>query len=269
MIVVIAKQHDAGAGALAQRWAGANACLLTVEDMSLAGWRYWIQEPRDGVVVANGRRVAVKKIRGVLVRLPRVTEGDLPHIAPADRTYVAAEMTAMLAAWLSQLSCPVLNRPTPVCLLGPAWTPEHWTFTAARLGIPVQPVRRHCALDADAALISPNLHSVTVTVVAHRCFGASDQTMADHARVLAQAANVDLLSVEFSQPPTALRFERASIWPALAKDDVIDAVLDFLMSNVDVPPERKQNEFDVPGRRRSSLSKLPATEKILIEKHAK
>jgi hypothetical protein len=50
-------------------------------------------------------------------------------------------MKAFLLSWLSQLNCLVLNRPTPLCLSGPSWRPEQWTYAAAQLGIPVQPLR--------------------------------------------------------------------------------------------------------------------------------
>ena len=33
-----------------------------------------------------------------------------------------------LLSWLSQLNCPVVNRPTPLCLSGPNRRPEQWTY---------------------------------------------------------------------------------------------------------------------------------------------
>jgi hypothetical protein len=34
-------------------------------------------------------------------------------------------MKVFLLSWLSQLNCLVLNRPTPLCLSGSSWRPEH------------------------------------------------------------------------------------------------------------------------------------------------
>jgi hypothetical protein len=42
-------------------------------------------------------------------------------------------MKAFLLSWLSQLNCLVFNRPTPLCLSGPSWRPEQWTYAAAQL----------------------------------------------------------------------------------------------------------------------------------------
>ena len=117
MIVVLASRHDRACGRLVADWAG-HASLLTCQDLSVRGWRYGPGGVADAAVL-GGRLTRAGEIEGVLTRLPRVDQSELGHIVPGDRGYVAEEMTAFLAAWLSDLRCPVLNRPTATCLLGP------------------------------------------------------------------------------------------------------------------------------------------------------
>src|SRR5438034_2764184 len=161
MLAIIADGADLVADALAARWrqrTSADVALLTPADLSRRGWRYRLGTgagPAGAAIIAD-RIVPVEEIDGVLTRLPSVSPHHLPHIIPADREYVAAEMTAFLTAWLSGLTCPVLNRPTPGCLTGPAWRPQHWAHLAAQLAIPTQQ-----AADVDAE----------VTVVDEHCFG--------------------------------------------------------------------------------------------------
>ncbi|HEV2714058.1 MAG TPA: hypothetical protein VGU64_02260, partial [Terriglobales bacterium] len=126
MIVVLASLDDSSAEALVQRWAHVDARLMTCEDLSRSGWSVSPHLRGRGMTVIGGERVGVKHIQGVLVRLSFVTENELPHIHPEDRLYLAAEIMAFLVAWLSELPCPVLNRPTPFCLAGPSWRPEQW-----------------------------------------------------------------------------------------------------------------------------------------------
>src|SRR5262249_56128954 len=123
MLAILAGRLDVGARALAARWSGLDARVLTPDDLCSAGWRYRPVTPGASVAVVAGERVAARAIRGVLVRLSRVDPGDLAFVAPDDRPYVAAEITAFLVAWLSSLTCPVVNRPTPSSLPPPPRRP--------------------------------------------------------------------------------------------------------------------------------------------------
>src|SRR5215469_1265296 len=109
MIVVVGSRFDSVTRDLVERWPGGQAHLLTADDLTSAGWRWWDEARSDGVAVVAGRRVRVQSIRGVLTRRPTVLPQELVAIAEADRDYVASETTAFLVAWLSSLSCPVLN----------------------------------------------------------------------------------------------------------------------------------------------------------------
>src|SRR5688572_23214757 len=122
MLLIIASRYDDSARALARRYG--DAAVLTPADLSRPGWRFINGNAEDSTAVAEGCSVSARSIRGVLTRLPSVTPAELPQIVPTDREYVAAEMNAFLTAWLSELPCRVINRPTALCLAGPAWRRE-------------------------------------------------------------------------------------------------------------------------------------------------
>ena len=230
MIVVIASRYDEIARALVARWEAYDARLLTCEDLSVCGWRYYPSDSRLSTAVIGGQEVAQEKIRGVLTRLPSVYVEELFHIVPADRAYVAVEMTSFLVSWLSRLQCPVLNRPTPTCLSGPYWRQERWVCIAAQIGIPVRSVQRRIVRVSGnlPEEEEPKPSPVTVTIVGNRCFGAVDEALHIQARRIADAANVDLLAVQFSGPKAGSFFVGANLWPDVTADDVADAVLDYL-----------------------------------------
>jgi hypothetical protein len=234
VIVVVAGRHDAAAKAFVERGAAAGVALLAPSDLSHPGWRFRLDRrgnPSAATAVVGGELVDAGAIDGVLTRLPQVSENDLGQIVPADRAYVAAEMSAFLLAWLSALPCPVLNRPTPSCLAGPCWAPERWVHLAARLGIPVRPVRRRAA-DAGIDPAPTNEESdgpaITVTVVGKHCLGTSDPRLAGQARRLATVAGADLLAVHFALDAAAARLVSADPWPDVSSPEVAEAVRAYL-----------------------------------------
>lgn len=228
MLVILAGRHDEMARALAARWAAEGATLLTPRGLSVAGWRHYLGSPSDSTAVIDGRRVPVGELTGVLTRLWCVGVQDLPHIVPADREYVSIEMSAFLTSWLSQLRCPVLNRPSATCLVGPNWQPEEWTQRAARLGIPVRPIERRSALGTEPTPPSTFEVRATVTVVGAHCLGATDETLRRHARRLAAHANVELLDVFFDGDDAGASFVGVSLWPDIGSPEVADAMLEHL-----------------------------------------
>lgn len=180
--------------------------------------------------MVGGRVVPTAAIGGVLTRRIRVEEWELGRIVPADRAYVAAEMTAFLLAWLADLACPVLNRPAPGCLAGPRWLPEQWALAAARLGLPVRPVRRRATRRRrpDRATSAGEAPPVTATVVGDRCLGPVDAALANAARRLAAASGAALLAVHFGGDRAGAPFLGADPWPDIAAPEVADAILAFL-----------------------------------------
>lgn len=184
----------------------------------MPGWVLQVPPGSRASAVIGGRTIRSKEIRGILTLRPCVFPEELQNIQFAHRKYVAAELNAFLLAWLAAQSCPVLNRPTAVCLAGPNWRPEQWTQAAARLGIPAQ-MRRQVP---NENAIPDSGETLEVTAIGEQCFGCDDSILRDRARRLAQAAEVELLSVRFSADRGS--FLSASVWPSLSDLAVLDAV---------------------------------------------
>jgi hypothetical protein len=229
MIIVIASRHDLIARTLVAHWMAYDAVLLTCEDLSVAGWRHYPGAPAASTARLGGREVRMGHIAGVLTRLPYISDAELTHIATDDRAYVAAEMMAFLVSWLSRLACPVLNRPTPLCLAGPHWRQAQWVYTAARLGLSVRPWRRQVVLGADTAPKLADASPVTVTMVGHQCFGPVATALRAQALSLANAARAGLLAVHFSGPDDGANFLGVDLVPDVSSPEVADAILDYLL----------------------------------------
>ena len=238
MLVVLASCHDRSARYLVERWAAFGAGMITCEDLSVAGWRFWPSSPDASTAVVGGRVVPCKDIVGVLTRLPCIFPWELVRIRPEDRLYAAAEMGAFLTAWLSSLSCRVLNRPSAACLSGPNWRPEQWARAASSLDIPVKTIERsvHHGATPEPGVSEPG--SVAVTVLGHQSFGQVDPSLAVQARSLAVAAQVDLLEVRFSGGDAGSRLQSINLWPDLARADLADAALQYLRGESPPLPHR-------------------------------
>jgi hypothetical protein len=226
VIIVVASCLDQGAQTLAARQGTDRVALLTCEDLSVPGWRHYVAAAGPPVAVIDGREIALQEITGVITCLPNVSELELLHIVPADRAYVAAEMTAFLLSWLSSLSCPVINRPSPTCLSGPYWRPEQWAHLASRTGMRVQPVHRRVAFAEGPAPAAPE--STTISVIGERCLGQADTAMLTGARRLARAANVETLTVRVSGPGPDATFLGADPWPDLTSQETADVLLEYV-----------------------------------------
>jgi hypothetical protein len=225
VIVVFANSYDPRAGELAARWANSGASLLTTADLSLTGWRHFVNSPGKSTAVVAGKIIEVDQITGVLIRWPGVFVEELAHIVPEDRNYVAGEMMAFLVSWFLSLRCPVINRPTPLNLTGPSWRHEQWTHVAAKLDIPVRATQRRVTLSGNGCAQTGG--SASVTVVGNRCFGDVDETLKQQARNLAGAAGATLLEVTFSGSEQGSTFTGANLLPEI-RDEISDAVLELL-----------------------------------------
>jgi hypothetical protein len=180
--------------------------------------------------VADGQVLGSEEIAAVVTRLPWVSEFELPQIVPADRAYVAAEMGAFLLAWLSELACPVANRPSPNCLCGPFWRHERWVAEAARAGLTVESARSSVNAYGAEYVPSSSPGRISVTVVGERCFGEADEQLLAQSRSLARATGVETLTVHFSDSGAGMRFLTANPWPRLEEDEVASALLDHLVA---------------------------------------
>jgi len=162
----------------------------------------------------------------VLTRMSCVYPQELGAIVSEDRAYVAAEMTAFLAAWLSSLACPVLNRPAPNCLVGPSWRREQWVRLAAHLGIPVCPVTRS---SMNAGSTNPRTGVTNeVIVVGNQCLGTSQPQLHIYARNLARAAGSDFLAVRFTLPEDGSKFVDARPVGDVSSSEVSAALFNYL-----------------------------------------
>jgi len=133
-IIILASSADAVAIDLPARLARSDIAVVTPTDLSQPGWSYRPGR-RESAIVVGGEMLQCHDIAAVVTRLPWVSDVELPHIVASDRSYVAAEMGAFLLAWLSEIDCPVANRPRPNCLCGPFWRHERWVLEAARIGL--------------------------------------------------------------------------------------------------------------------------------------
>lgn len=223
--MILATRQDEAAAWLADRWHSHGAVVVSAADLSTSGWSLDLCSSARSRACIGGRTVRTEDIDGVLTRIPCVHGDDLKHIVPADRQYVASEMTAFLLAWLSSLACPVLNRPTPDSLGGPGWRQEGWVHLASRLGIPVDAVRRSTANRKNDA---EEQSTCEVIVVGDQCFGEAASLLIENARRLAKAAGTHLLCARFSGAAADSAFVSASPWPNLASPVIADAVVHCL-----------------------------------------
>lgn len=230
MLVVLASAWDDAARELARRWRHLGAQLLTPFDLSRPGWCFKLGGVSTESAVIEGEVIDPSAIRGVLTRLPCVSARELPHIVAEDRDYVAAEMHAFLFAWLSNLRCPVLNRPTAFCLAGPSWRPEQWVHLAASLGMDVEPTRRTVEPGAPirGAGLADQHGTSSVTVAKERHAGSSDPLLVEQAHQLAAGVGVDFLTVFFRRSTARPRFSGASLWPDIAEPAIADLLLTLL-----------------------------------------
>lgn len=228
MLLILSAAHDSTARAIVEAWAPWGAGLCTPADLSKPGWRHSVGKPEDDAVVVAGMVVPAAAITGVLTRLPAVHPEMLPHIHSADRDYVASEMTAFLIAFLSALPCKVLNRPSAGSLLGPTWRPEQWIRAAAKIGIPVRPIRRDVRLNTPCEP-EPDI-AVHLTLIGDRVFGAADPSLAAWALSLARAAGVGMLSLGFVRHASGFALASIDPMPALDNQERMDAAREFLLA---------------------------------------
>jgi len=223
VLLVVAHGSDEPAARLIRRWDDRGARLLTPRDLSTAGWQFRVGGVGPGWAVASGERIATDAISGVVTRLPVVREEDLGHIGVEDRPYVATEMTSFLIAWLTSLSCSVLNRPSATSLLGPTFGQEQWIFLAARAAMRLE----------SKPLDQPRpLPTVPVSVIGDRWIGDVDQALGAQSVKLARLAGAELLTVRFDGRDGRAPFVSAEPLVDVARDEIADALLERLERKV-------------------------------------
>jgi len=228
VLVVVASPDDNAARALVDRWRKHGCGLLTSADLSSRGWRFTPGDcPDKQTAVVEGRLVPTQQIEGVLTLLPNVLPHELHHIIPRDREYVAQEMTAFLLAWLTELHCPVLNRPLATSLVGPLWPIERWRHVAICAGLKATTLNRR----VETAGVSPWMlppSGAFVTVVGEGLIGDVPAQLGVQAKRLAAAARAELLTVFFDGADADSCFLFADPRPSLGDQRVADAILSHL-----------------------------------------
>jgi hypothetical protein len=217
MIVVLADRRDAGARAFVEASAG-EAQLLTARDLSEPGWCH---RPTGGedVAVIGGLSIAPREITAVLTRIPGVAAETLPHIEPAERGFIAAEMNAFLLSWLSRLECPVVNRPTAGSLMGPAWSRERWLVEGCRVGF--EPFARTLPVP----LPTESCQTRPIVLVGDACIGDASSDVGKRARALAERASVTLLGLCLDEHDRLVAIEP---WPDIARPKTARLLLSLL-----------------------------------------
>ena len=226
MLLIVAGAHDADAHAAAVRLGPQQATLLDATDLSRPGWRLDGGDPRSGVIVAGGKPIAASAIGAVLVRRLAVYPQELRHVHEQDRSYVANEMTALLAWWLHALPVPVLNRPRGTALCGPGWRTEQWRACANRLGFPVVRQRRE--------ITQPNYlppAATELTMIGKWINGKATPLTAECLMALACAAEVDLLCAAFDATGALIT---AHSMPSLSSA-LLDAATQFFATQMEPP----------------------------------
>lgn len=216
MWLVLAHASDQTVLALTERWPLA-ARLVTPADVCAEGWILEI----DGAAEGSPSAMQPSAVTGVITRLGGIGPADLPSVHATDRGYAAAELGAFLLAWLDGCPVPVINRPEPGSLNGPAWSPAQWVLAAHQAGLPVVPLRLGSSpgfagdpSPANGGGVSPE--GVTIMVVGDRVIGDVHPSLGEGAVRLARSAGTPLLGVTLDGVAAASRFVEASVCPALS-----------------------------------------------------
>lgn len=215
MWLVLAHASDRTARELTERWP--HGCrLVTPADVCTEGWALEIDDTAAG---PSGAALP-GTVRGVITRLGGIGPADLAGVHAADRGYAAAELAAFLLAWLDDCPVPVISRPEPGSLNGPAWSAAQWALAAHLAGLAVLPLR--LGSSPESAGDSPGacadgvpLDRVTVTVIGDQVIGDVHPRLSQGAARLARAAGTRLLGVTFDGREAGSRFAGASVCPAL------------------------------------------------------
>jgi hypothetical protein len=193
MLLVVTSANDPDLALLTKR---SSVAVVVPAHLSQSGWSYKVGAGARARLVTSRGETKATELSGVLTRVQRVRASDLPHIHGDDREYVAAEMTAYLAALIHELPCPLLNRPAANSLWGPPWISEHWWRAAAKEGFPVCcNYDKKCADVASVVVVGTN--TIPDTGLPE---GAVDLSI-----VLAARADVSLLEARFCQHHKALQ----------------------------------------------------------------
>jgi hypothetical protein len=214
MLLVLGSALDDEPSLLATRWrqASRDVAVVTPVDLSRPGWRLRSGRPAESAAALTEGVLAGPDIEGIVAALAIVSPYELAHIADGDRDYVAQEMSAFLLAWLTELECPVIDRPTALSLAGCGRSPYEWAAIAHREGIGADP--------------QWSGGTIGVTVVDGRATGhGRDSPLAAAAASIAAAARRLLVTLRFAEGAASPTVVGADPRPEVGDAATADALL--------------------------------------------
>jgi hypothetical protein len=200
MILILCDANDAAARAF-RPVLGAAASAIPVEILTTAEFLYstslthWIGGGRAAHAQVLTRRLGLlgsDNLTGVINRIEVLPQDHLATVSPGDRSYVQQETQAVIASWLTALSCPVFNRPSAIALAGQMLGQVVWENHATACGLPV--VERPFGIDGDDP--PPLVPARSVIVFNGKAIGAGlDPATAAACCRLAHHAGLDLVEI--------------------------------------------------------------------------
>jgi hypothetical protein len=226
MVIIVANRDDASAGEIARASTRQAAVVMTADDLVHGGWQWTPGAIDDAWIRAGGRRMQARAITAVVALIPAISVAELPMIDAGDRAYVATEMTAMLAAFLSELRCPVLNRPSPTRLDGPAWSDERWRIQARQHGICVV---SSSGVPGPTSVPESNDAPVReVLIIGEQWFGRVPAEIRRRLHSLAELIGVRIFSVRFLHTGRRMELVGVSTLPRIDDDRKRSALWELL-----------------------------------------
>lgn len=220
-LLVIAEANDADAvwcrQALAESFRGPVVQVTPSEIVMAPQLSHRLGTDHESVQLrlARGLTLDGHGLAGVVNRIQRLPDRHFVQAQGTEHGYAAAELQAFVLGWLSALTCPMFNAPTPACLFGPA----HADLTA----------RHMAALAGWAVADAPDTTQVLAPLQVHwvldqAVLGPDLPPQEQHAmQALSALWGARLLQVQSRPGPQAREFVSASSWvdfrvagPALA-----------------------------------------------------
>lgn len=231
MVLVLCSRWDASAHNFVTRFSERDLQILTCAGVSQQGWKIAIRGKHRAAEVGltaaiGGKRVNQDHIEGVITRLAYVSEKELGHIVPDDRSYVAAEMHAFLFAFLEALPCRIVNRPSLACLYGPNMRAVQWRRYARELDIPVKEDLRTLHASTE------DYPTIDVTVIDERTIGNPPQRALQWTRQLARRVGVSYLTARYADLHVGLCFVGVDTYPNLESEEIASTLVDSFRRNV-------------------------------------
>ena len=223
MILVIASNLDDNAKLLKAKWP--NATLLTVNDLTSAGWEIAATNFWGSRFIAEAKEIQVTEVKGIINLLPIVMPYELFKIIPEDRKYVAAELNAFLFYFFSKFQCPFLNRPSAYNLAGPLIRQEEWIKECSKVSLPVYSTKsssheKFCSIIEGDVLKS-------VSYIDNIAFGNEDINFSSKIIELAANTGHNYFTVHFKENNHKLFFHSVSTYPDFNDEKTLLMLLQY------------------------------------------